>query len=229
MFEPCYRSAHEPDTPALTEAVAQILAAYPAINRTGKEAPAKRGDAGIDVAAWLRERDHRLNLEVEASHPLGYMAPWLPEVFPEARFIITIRDPLRWLKSRLNFHYYKSPLEWQKYRDLIWGRWHQGYSSEEKVLEELGLYSLDAYLSQYAEQYQLLFRHLPVNRRLVVKTEELDTSIERIGNFLGIDPATISRQHANAFSHEDSVIEKLPEEFIARRIEANCQWMKAIL
>lgn len=229
MFESCYRSAHEPDTVALTEAVAEIIDDRPAINCSGEESGAKEAFTSFDAPAWLQARDRRLNLEVEASHPLGYMAPWLPEVFPEARFVITIREPLRWLKSRLNFHYYKSPPEWQKYRDLIWSRWHKGYHSEEKMLEEMGLYSVDAYLAQYAEQYHLLLRHLPEDRRLVVRTEELDASVERIGAFLGINTGTITRQHANAFSHEESVIDRLPESFVARRIEANCEWMKTAL
>ncbi|MEX1198519.1 MAG: sulfotransferase [Pseudohongiellaceae bacterium] len=229
MFVTDYRSAHEPETVALTEAVAKILDSCPSPGRAGEQRSEQKVAPGLDIAAWLQARDRRLNLEVEASHPLGYMAPWLPEAFPEARFVITIRDPLRWLKSRLNFHYYKAPPEWQKYRDLIWSRWHRGYHREEKLLEESGLYSIDAYLAQYAEQYQLLFRHLPEDRRLLVRTEELDTSAERIGAFLGIDPATITRQHANAFSQEDNVMDRLPEAFVARRIEAHCQWLKAVL
>lgn len=214
MFETYYDAAHEPETVKTTDAVATIL---------GDQADS------LDVVAWLRARDQRLKLEVEASHPLGYMAPWLPEAFPEARFVITLRDPLPWLKSRLNFHYYKTPPEWQKYRDLIWGRWHKGYHDEEKFLEEKGLYSIDAYLAQYSEQYELLFKHLPEQRRLLIKTEALDTSIDRIADFLQIAPASILRKHANAFSHEESIIDRLPEEFVTQRIEAHCQWMKTIL
>lgn len=224
MFEDCYRSAHEPDTVALTDMVAQVLGEGPAVRGTDPTSP-----AGLDVAAWLIERDRRLNLEVEASHPLGYMTPWLPVVFPDAKFVITIREPLAWLKSRLNFHLYKTPPEWQKYRDLVWSRWHTGYHDEEKALEELGLYSVDAYLAQYSEQYELLFKHLPEDRRLLVKTKELDTSIDRIADFLKTNPATITRQHANAFSHQESVIDRLPKEFVAQRIEAHCEWMKPFL
>lgn len=229
MFKLCYRSAHEPETVALTEAVARVL------NNSGSVKPALQdpnratscGD--FDVAAWLLARDRRLNLEVEASHPLGYMAPWLPRVFPDARFLITLRDPLPWLKSRLNFHLYKSPPEWRQYRDLIWGRWHRGYAPEEKHLEGLGLYSIDAYLAQYAEQYRMLFRNLPAHRRQLVKTEELDTSLDKIAAFLEIEPTSISRRHANAMPREESVIDQLPTDFVAARIQANCQWMSPFL
>ncbi|MFA5495313.1 MAG: sulfotransferase [Porticoccaceae bacterium] len=214
MFAACYRSAHEPQPEKLTVAIEKVITG---IWRDG------------EVAAWLEARDRELNLEVEASHPLGYVARWLPELFPQARFVITLRDPLPWLKSRLNFHYHKSPPEWLRYRDLIWSRWHKGYNPEELVLEEMGLYSIDAYLAQYAEQYQLLFRDLPEERTLLLRTDELSESIDRIASFLGIDPRTITRQHQNAFTAEDSVIDFLPEDFVARRVDHHCGWLREYL
>lgn len=214
MFEEYYRSAHEAETGQLTAAVEKVIA---------KKWQAK------DVVSWLLDRDKRLNLEVEASHPLGYMASWLPQVFPKARFVITIREPLPWLKSRLNFHYYKVPAEWDEYRQAIWRPLHKGYRPEEKVLEELGLYSLDTYLSQYAQQYRLLFNHLPQRRMLVVKTTELNSAIQKIADFIGVNPATIISRHANAFAPELSVIDRLPKDFVAQRIAANCGWMDPYL
>lgn len=211
MFQAYYRSAHEAETSQLTVAVENVIL---------------EKWQGADVVPWLRARDKRLNLEVEASHPLGYMAKWLPQVFPEARFVITIREPLPWLKSRLNFHYYKVPVEWQSYRHTIWSPWHKGFCPEEKVLEELGLYSLDAYLAQYAEQYKLLFRHLPQDRSIIVKTEQLNSSIEKIADFVGLNPTTITRQHANGFAPETSVIDLLAEDFVAQRIAVHCGWMQ---
>jgi len=219
MFREHYRSAHEPHVPALTDAVARILGASD--NVTGIDS--------FDICDWLRERDRQLNLEVEASHPLGYMAPWLPSVFPDARFVITLRDPTSWIKSRLNYHYYKTPPEWQRYRELIWGRWHKGYHPEESKLEELGLYSLDAYLRQYDEQYRLLFSHLPEDRRIVIPTESLDLSGNRIAEFLQINPTSLRSRRDNAFPCEESIIDLLPPDFVAWRIEETCGWVRSYL
>lgn len=214
MFDSSYRTAHEPDPPALTAAVAKVLA----------------GDcADKEVIPWLQARDSRLQLEVEASHPLGYLAPWLPRAFPQAQFVITLREPLPWLKSRLNFHYFKSPPEWQRYRQLIWKRWHRGYSAQEGALERLGLYSLDAYLAQYAEQYQLLFRHLPENRRLLINTNALDTSVARIAEFLAINPTSVCPRHDNQLVVEESIIDQLPADFVAERIHHHCDWLTPYL
>jgi len=214
MFETHYRSSHEPDVLDLTETVKKVIL---------------KKVSNAEVISWLETRDRKLNLEVEASHPLGYLAPWLPTVFPEAKFVITIREPLAWLRSRLNFHFYKTPKEWQPYRDFIWGRHHQGYKSEETQLEELGLYSLDAYLSQYSEQYQLLFDHLPKARTLLIKTEHLNESLERVASFLMVSSATISRQHTNTLTPPSDIIERLPENFVTERIEESCGWMESYL
>lgn len=210
MFTDHYRSAHEPNVQDLTETAENVILG------TLSES---------DIAAWLKARDRHLNLEVEASHPLGYLAPWLPKVFPEAMFVITIREPLRWLKSRLNYHYHKTPAEWQRYRDFIWGRHHQGYRKEEAILEELGLYSLDAYLTQYSEQYELLFAHLPADRTLLLRTEQLNESRGKLGSFLGLATATIVPKHENGLVTTSDVLELLPPDFVDQCILKRCGWM----
>jgi hypothetical protein len=211
MFADHYRAAHEPNVADLTATVEKVI--------LGELRPP-------EIKDWLYKRDKELNLEVEASHPLGYLAPWLPEVFPEAKFVITIRDPLPWLTSRLNFHYYKTPEVWQRYRDFIWGRHHLGYQPEEAVLEEFGLYSLDAYLIQYSEQYKILFNSLPRERTLVIKTEILNSSIEKLALFLELEPNTINQKHENIVRVDTNVIDSLPPTFVAKRIQKNCGWIQ---
>lgn len=214
MFADHYRAAHEPNVEELTQTVEKVI--------LGELRPP-------EIKDWLYARDKQLNLEIEASHPLGYLAPWLPEVFPKARFVITIRDPMPWLKSRLNFHYYKTPEVWQRYRDFIWGRHHLHYQPEEAVLKELGLYSLDAYLTQYSEQYRLLFDHLPEDRTLILRTELLSDSIERLAAFLGLEPTTILPKHENIVAVDSNVIELLPATFVASRIKEKCGWIEDYL
>ncbi|WP_290745943.1 sulfotransferase [Haliea sp.] len=210
MFADHYRSAHEPNVEDLTRTVEKVI--------LGEMHPQ-------EIKDWLYFRDRQLNLEIEASHPLGYLAPWLPEVFPRAKFVITIRDPLPWLKSRLNFHYYKTPEVWQRYRDFIWGRHHRGYEPEEAVLKELGLYSLNAYLTQYSEQYKLLFENLPEDRTLMLRTELLSDSIDTLAAFLELDPTTIMPKHENVVTVDSNVIDLLPTAFVSSRIKEKCDWI----
>ena len=210
MFAPHYRAAHEAATGELLAMAVDVI--------SGRA-------QGAAVAQWLLRRDRTLMLEVEASHPLGYFAPWLPTVFPAAKYVVTLRQPLHWLESRLNFHLHKSPELWRPYRTLIWSRFHRGYALEEQPLAELGLFSLEAYLRQYSEQYRLLFEHLPVSRRRVVATEALGSAGPALGDFLGIPAATILPRHENALGATSSVLDRLPKAFVAQEVETHCGWL----
>ena len=50
----------------------------------------------------LNERDANYQLDMEASHYLHHLSGALVDLFPMARFILTIRDPLSWIQSEIN-------------------------------------------------------------------------------------------------------------------------------
>lgn len=200
------RTAHEPEVEQTTQLIVGFLSGR--VNES-------------QLLNELRKRDKRLNLELESSHPLGYVAPYLVRLFPEAKFIVTIRDPKSWLKSRINFHQHRQPQAWQAYRDYIWSRHHQGYSAEESVLQDHGLYSVRAYLKQYLEQYQILFDALPQDRTLIIKTHEINQLIPKVEAFLGMqfERAPV---HTNQLVSEQSLYDQLPNHFVAQCIDDVC-------
>lgn len=100
IYNKVYRTAHEPEVEQTTGCVMDYLS-----GRLSETECAKR----------LMARDKRLNLEMESSHPLGYFTPLLVSSFPDAKFLVTIRDPRSWIKSRINFHLNKTPPEWEPY------------------------------------------------------------------------------------------------------------------
>src|SRR5436190_16002112 len=51
---------------------------------------------------WLRARDRRLALEVDSSHLNLDLLDFLLHEFPDARFLLTIRDCYSWLNSMFN-------------------------------------------------------------------------------------------------------------------------------
>jgi hypothetical protein len=212
MFEENYRSEHEPNVPELTQKVIDF--------HKGKL-------SNKDCKQWLIDRDKTLELDVEASHPLGYMAPLLAETFPEAKFVITIRDPLSWLRSRLDFHLIKQPTEWNNYRQYIWSKGHTSYSDNEILLKEKGLFSLDGYLSQYAEQYEILFGTLPKDRTLLVKTNELSNSVEKLASFIGLPSSKIDIRHNNKVNKKLNILDDLDPHFVEQKIMQHCSKLKA--
>lgn len=199
------RSAHEPETAETNQIIINYLS-----NTLSKK----------EVLKILKKRDRRLNLEFESSHPLGYVAEFLPELFTNAKFIITYRDPKAWLKSRVNFHKGKDPEDWRAYRDFIWNSHFDGFPVEEKMLSDSGVLSLDAYLKQYVEQYELLLTHLPAARTLLLKTEEIDSSVTRIEKFCGRQsPLTqLKPIRTNTFKPTHSLFDEIDPEYVLEKV-----------
>jgi deoxyadenosine/deoxycytidine kinase len=199
------RSAHEPETAETNQIVIGYLSKKLSKN---------------DVVQLLKKRDRRLNLEFESSHPLGYFAEFLPELFKNSKFIITYRDPEAWLRSRVNFHEGKDPEEWRAYRNFIWNRHFDGFPEEETILKEAGLFSLDAYLQQYAEQYELLLAHLPADRTLLLKTEEIDLSTDRLVKFCGEQTSLtgLTSKRTNTYAPANSLLNQIDAQYAAEKV-----------
>lgn len=55
--------------------------------------------SAAQVREWLVERDERCNAEVDSTSFLWVWSGQLPDVFPEARFVATVRAPDDWCRS----------------------------------------------------------------------------------------------------------------------------------
>lgn len=208
MFSLSYRAAHE-GKPAET-------------NRLIIDWLEKRINKA-ELKKQLIQRDQELNLELESAHPLGYLSDILVETFPNAKFIITIREPYSWLKSRLNFHHKVDPPLWREYRDYFWKRVHQGYADEEKILSDFNLFSLDTYLSQYSDHYTRVLNQIPKEKFLLIRTSELNNSIPSLAQFLGIQQDTLTTSESNVNPDKIKTIENMDHEFVKEKIWFHCQ------
>lgn len=202
-------SAHEPLAQETTRFVIDFL---------------KGSVSETECKKYLLNRDNSLRLDLESSHPLGYFSQFLNELFPNAKYIITIREPYNWLKSRLDFHYSVNPAEWEPYRKYIWGRNHKKYNIAEKILEKNKLYSLDAYLKQYSEQYETIFNSLPPEKTFIVKTSEISNQINEISYFLNVS-SNVKALHLNKKKNYDNIIDRIDREFVDDKISIHCQWL----
>lgn len=211
MFAREYRAFHEPCILDVTLKVEAML----------KDQLDER-----QIVTWLLQRDKYLQLDFESSHPLSYFSAWLPELFPQALFLISIREPFDWLRSRLDFHRQVVPEKWTRYRNFIWSKGHKEYAPEEEKLSELGLYSLDGYLSQYSEQYKIIFQHIPESRCLIVNTSSMSQSTEKIAEFLSVPLDNIDPSHLNNLKDKLYILDQLDRGFVESKIEQHCAWLR---
>ena len=218
-----------------TYSVAQLFSKY----RSGHEAhpeeslriiKATRDDtlSRDEVFQRLRRRDRKWRLEAESAHFLVHLVEYLADLYPEAKFLCTVREPRSWLRSILDqcINKPRSRLdrEWRQIHDLAFGVPPEEYAPPERILGEYGLRSLDQYLEYWAWHNERLLSTLPSGRRLFVRTTSLSDRIEDVANFLEVPVTALDtdRAHSHKTSKRHDVLQHIDETYVWERIRNNC-------
>lgn len=226
MLRRHYRAEHEPLGAGTLELVQAAL---------------RDGAAQDDIEARLRRRDRELYLEMESSHPMTVLAGPLAAAFPAARFVLVYREPRAWLDSIINMRLERAVHRFDRTPrpdNIFWLVNEYFYRSrypvhppEERLLETLGLYTLDGYLSGWARHHALVLDNVPPDRLLVVEVSDLTRHPERLARFLGVAPESLDRSagHANRATGNHAVLDQLDPALIEARIEQHCGALSATL
>jgi hypothetical protein len=177
--------------------------------------------------AMLRQRDRNLRLEMDSFNQLGVFCEELAEEFPEARFVLTLREPRAWLNSIVNQHLRvdvsERPLE-RRMRELFFGGDGCEYEREEEELERAGLFPISGYLKGWTGHYRRALSSIPPDRLLVIRTEDLGGSVRAVAGFLSIPEASIDvdKSHLHKTRHDHGVLSKVDQELVNDKIQEHC-------
>jgi hypothetical protein len=210
MFAAPVRARHEPDAPV---AIRKIL---DRLSGRIRDAEFRR---------WVRARDGELNLDVDSSQLNFFLLDVLLEEFPAARFVLTIRDCYSWLDSYFNHSLQRaSAREWIELRDRRFRPHLFKHPPEERVLKEHGLYTLDGYLSYWAEHNETVLRQVPAGRLLVVRTDEITPMAQRIAVFAGLPRPAVRVEQSHAFraSVKHRLLERIERSHLEGRVQQHC-------
>lgn len=211
LFEDRYHSAHEPYCKGMIEVLLRRA----------------RGEVAEDAfQSFLRTRDKHMWLELEVSTLIVHYAKDLQELFPEARFILLIRDPYSWLNSSWNHLATRSYPDWfHRLDSWRYGADQWNYAPGEKaVLSRHKLPSTLAHLRLWGEQNQALIETIDPQRLLVVRTPDLGREIGRIADFLQIDPRTLSarKHHRYRASRDLGLIHEVEQSYLEDVVRKFC-------
>jgi hypothetical protein len=227
LFARNFRSEHEPDVERLIDAAVRYL----------------RGGGEDEIVAFLKARDAAMNLEVESSNPLGPLTPVLLRAFPEARFVITIREPLDWLRSEVNSHVmtvpdspyqvdrgqgsgepWPGPARAQPWRQLRFGCDDGSPIEASRRLLELGLFSVEGYLGYWTRHYRACMAAVAAGRALVVATHRLTAGAASLATFAGVDPRSLdyTASHSFAAPARSAFLSELDSPQVAEAAERIC-------
>jgi hypothetical protein len=198
-----YRSAHEVDGLRLLRLAAEVFA----------------GDVDLDssrVRRMFRYRSMRFNLEADvAGHLNSFVGP-ISRLYPDAQFVLLVRDCFSWLDSRIE-HAVRRPAD-----DAVRFPVSQDdpHHSLEQPLEAAGVRPIAAYLRRWADITAAILDTVPAERLLIIRTEDLNESVPRLGAFIGVAPATIRVVHANRNAAPTGLLAHVPAAFVVDQAEA---------
>jgi hypothetical protein len=218
LFAGQYRARHEPEAKEVIEVMDGAV--------HGRVDPTR-------IARFFRERDKRLLLELESSHPTAYFLETLVREFGDAKFILTIRDCYSWLESvfgqQLSLPRTGALAFYGRMRDAYYRPDLFHHAPEERVLAERGLYTLDGYLSYWASHYSRALTLVPPERLLVVRTREIERDIEKIAAFVGVSAESLTREqsHLNRAATHHALLSRIDREFVEKKVDRYCRPLMA--
>jgi hypothetical protein len=182
------------------------------------------------VCRQVRARDRKGRLEFESTNFLVYLCDHLVQTFPSAKFVCTVRPPRSWLRSNIDQclnnprdRLAESADHYRRLRDLNYGAPPDEYPSEEAALAEHNLHSLSGFLRYWSWHYQRVLDEVPEDRLLILKTEELDTSLPEIARFFDVSRKSLSRPNrANTSSERHGIFDTIDESYISKKISKIC-------
>jgi hypothetical protein len=213
VFAKSYRSDHEPEGRATIEFILDV----------------KRGRfTEPEILDYVQARDRRLDLEMESSHPTYFLLEYLLALFDRAKFILTVRDCLSWVTSFISHQHRARTPKFEpfiKLRDLRFApNGRAPHPPEESGLAELGLYTLDEYLSYWSRHNRTVIDRVPSDRLLIVRTHEIGRDLSSMSRFLSIDPESLDSSGAEEFKARTKldVLSKIPADHLRDKVERHC-------
>ena len=178
-----------------------------------------------EIRRWFVDRSHRLWLDCDVSHLHGHFVADIAEAIPEAKFILTLREPRSWLDSAFN-QTLGRPVGglWAALRTAVYGEQPDRYPEQEKALQALGLYSISQYLDRWAERIERVTAAIPQEQLLILKTRELENSEDRIADFCGVDRQLLSTKEAHRFpaAKKAGVLDGIDKDYLEGLIHQRC-------
>lgn len=166
-----------------------------------------------DIESWLIARDERCNSEVDSTSFLWAWSDVLPDVFPEARFVATVRDPRSWCRSLAGMI-----LAMGKVTDPHngWGR-VVGYDMGPEPLSDPHAF-LVAAMAYWRESAQAICR-LPPGRTWWCRTDDLSARADELARWARVHPDWLRHEPANtARTTPDDVRAALADEWVAAAV-----------
>jgi hypothetical protein len=176
---------------------------------------------------WILARDREMALEIDSSWHHILILDFLADSFPDARYVLTIRDCYSWLNSEFKrvLHTPSQQPQRVKLRSFIYDAGSKTHAPEEQVLKDAGLFTIDNYLMRWAAHNEKVLAAIPRERLLVVRTEQIRARAYEIADFAGLPRYTVQLQRTHEYRNpvQREIIREIDPVFLERKVEQYCR------
>jgi hypothetical protein len=205
-----HRAAHEPEREQILEMILRE----------------SRGDISQgEIGAYLIARDKRLNLEYNIAWANQFLIGHLLSVFPDARFIVLVRDPFTWLQSICGHLASRDvPRDVREFLDWWFRPDMYLHTRHDHALQSLGIYSIAAYLNAWNRHVTACSQLIPPHRRLILRTHDLGRSHQQLADVLQISVGdfNINNEHMNRRTWPDRLESLLDRSYLVEMVTSIC-------
>ena len=173
----------------------------------------------------LCSRDKALRLDMESSHYLHHILDFLVEQFPQAKFIMTVREPMSWLESEVNQNYLtRNTDSWALLEHHRYSKYN--YEHEFASLKQVkNIYPIRSYLSYWKDHIHKVLCSVPSEKLLVIDTFDISNQLYNISSFIGVDFNTldISKKHSGKRRSAFILYDKVDKNEVRELVQVHCQ------
>jgi len=165
------------------------------------------------------------NIELNVAPTYGYLIRELHAEFPEAKYILTVRDAASWLRSLINqmtAHAPPTGSGWYAFRELRFTRDFRPHRPEDAALRSYGLQSIDAYLGYWAKHNMGVIETVPAHQLSIVGTGYLARDTARLFDFVGVPVTDVPDEDAHQYKgqYSEGPLEKVDPAYLRERTGA---------
>ena len=184
-----------------------------------------------DLRALVLKRDKEYCADVNSAGLNACFVDILLEEFPDALFLLTMRDPYSWMDSVLNQTMNLVTLQEGKRRTLQRELRecdldpHQlKHPPEEQSLEVEGLPTLDSLLAYWNKRNQTVLSTVPEHRLLIVRTRDITRRAYEIADFAGLPRSSIrlSRSHQHKAPRKHHLLDGIDRKYLDMKVQEHC-------
>jgi Sulfotransferase domain len=180
-----------------------------------------------EMTAWILARDRKLALEVDSAALNFWILDILLREFPDARFVLSIRDCYSWLNSSVNqwLRFPDTRPRWLEYQKFRFGDPAFTRAPGEHVLEEKGFQPLSGYLSYWTMHNGAVLAKVPAERLFVVRTDQIKQRALEISDFAGLPRRSVRLRRTHEFRNpsKQDIIHRIDRDYLEKKVEQYCR------